>query len=61
MAENCRKSYLEELHLLCSSSNITMVIKSGMSWARHVVRMGRKEIRAGFWWISLKVRNDFED
>jgi hypothetical protein len=44
-----RKLHNEELHDLYSVSNIIRVINSRRkSWAGHVARMGRGEVRKGF-------------
>jgi hypothetical protein len=46
-----RKLNNEELRDLYSSPNIITTIKSrGMSWARHVAQMGRREMYTGYWW-----------
>jgi hypothetical protein len=44
-----RKLNNEELNNLYSSTNIIRVIKSIMGWALNVARMGRAEVRTGFW------------
>jgi hypothetical protein len=47
----CRRLHNEELNDLYSSPNIIPVIKSRrMRWARHVARMGEREMHTGFWW-----------
>jgi hypothetical protein len=52
----------EELYDLYSSTNIIPVIKSRrMSWAGHVARMGRGEVRTGFWWGDLMERDHLKD
>jgi hypothetical protein len=46
-----RRLHNEELCDLYSSQNIIRVIKSRrMRWAVHVVRMGRGQVLAMFWW-----------
>jgi hypothetical protein len=51
-----RKMHNEELHNLCSSSDIIKQIKSRrMRWAGHVARMG-DETCTRFWWESPKER-----
>jgi hypothetical protein len=50
-----RRLHNEELNDLYSSPNIIRVIKSRrMRWARHVARMGEREVRTGFWWRDLR-------
>jgi hypothetical protein len=52
-----RKLHKEDLHNLCSSPNITGMIKSRrMRWAGHVARIGRKGIHIRYWWESQKER-----
>jgi hypothetical protein len=49
-----RRLHNEELNNLYLSPNIIRVIKSRrMRWAGHVARMGRREVRTGFWWGDL--------
>jgi hypothetical protein len=44
-----RKLHYEKLHDLYSSPNIVRVIKSRrIRWARHIARMGRREVCIGF-------------
>ena len=44
------------------SPNIVRVIRSTrMRWAGHVARMGRGEMRTGFWWGNLRERDYLED
>jgi hypothetical protein len=53
-----RKLRNEELHNLYSSSNIIRMIKSRrMRWAGHIARIGRREMRIGYWWYSQKERD----
>jgi hypothetical protein len=57
-----RRLHHEELNDLYSSPNIIRVIKSRrMKWAGHVVRMGKKEVHAGFWWRDLREGDHLED
>jgi hypothetical protein len=59
---SCRKLHNDELHSLYSSPNIVRVIKSRRSrWAGHVARMGRGEVFTGFWLVSPKARDHWED
>jgi hypothetical protein len=54
----CRKSPIEELNFLCSSSNKIGMIKSkGMRWAGHGARMGRRGVYIGFRRESQKKRD----
>jgi hypothetical protein len=54
--------YKDELHDPYSSSNIILVMKvRRMIWAKHVARMGRKEVHTGFWWGSLWEGDHLED
>ena len=32
-----------------------------MRWTRHIARMGRGEVYAGFWWGNQLKRDHFED
>jgi hypothetical protein len=46
---------------LCFSPNIFRIIKSRrMRLIGHVTRMGRREMRVGFWWESQKERANCE-
>jgi hypothetical protein len=57
-----RKLHNDELRNLYSSPNIARVIKSRrMRWARHVARMGRREVFTGFWMGGPKARDHWED
>jgi hypothetical protein len=56
-----RKLHNDELHSLYSSPNIVRVIKSRMTWAGRVVRMGRGEVFTGFWLGGPKVRDHWID
>jgi hypothetical protein len=38
-----------------------MIKSRRMRWPGHVARMGRIEIRVGFWWKSQKERDPYED
>jgi reverse gyrase len=52
-----RKLYNEESHNWYSSSIVLLIIKSRrIGRAGHVARMGRREIRIGYWWESQKRR-----
>jgi hypothetical protein len=47
-----------ELHNLYSSQSIIRMIKSKrMRWVGHVVRMGTRGMRRGYWWESQKERD----
>ena len=55
--EEWRNLRNEELDDLYCSPNIILVIKSRrVRWAGHVARMGRGEVRTGFWWVNAKER-----
>jgi hypothetical protein len=41
-------------NLYFSSSIIRMIMSRKMRYARHVARMGRRGIHAGFWWESQR-------
>jgi hypothetical protein len=46
----CRKLHSEDIHKLCSSPNIIlMVTSSRLKWIGNVARMDRKGMHAGFW------------
>jgi hypothetical protein len=51
----------EQLNFLYSSPNIIWVIESRkMRSEVHVACMGRRKIRAGFWWRNLEERDIWE-
>jgi hypothetical protein len=53
-----RKLHNEKLHNLYSSPNIIKMIKSRrMRGARHVPRIGRREMHVRYWWESQKERD----
>jgi hypothetical protein len=56
-----RKLHTEELHDLYPSPNIIRVIKSRILWAEHIARMGRGEVRTGFWCGNLRETDHLED
>jgi len=57
-----RKLHNEELDDLYCSANIFRVIKSRrMRWTRHVARMGERRGYTGFWWGSLRERDQLEE
>jgi len=56
-----RKLHNEELNDLYCSPNIVRVIKSRMTWAGHVARVGRGEVYTRFWWGNLRERDHLED
>ena len=57
-----RRLHNEELNDMYCSTNIVRVIKwRRMRWAGHVARMGRGEVRTGFWWGSPRERDHLED
>jgi hypothetical protein len=50
-----RNLHNEELRDLYSSPSIIRIIKSRrMGWAGHVARMGKREMRIGYWWESQR-------
>jgi hypothetical protein len=56
-----RKLHNEELRDPYSSPNIVRVIKSIMTWAGNVARMGWREACIGFWWGSLRKIDNWGD
>jgi hypothetical protein len=53
-----RKLHNEELRDLYSSPSIIRIIKPRrMRWAGHIVRMGKREMRIGYWWESQRERH----
>jgi uncharacterized membrane protein len=57
-----RKLHNEELRDLYFSLSIIRIIKSRrMRWAGHVARMGKREMRIGYWWESQRERDHYED
>jgi hypothetical protein len=57
-----KKLHNEELHDLYSSPSIIRIVKSRrMRWAGHVARMGKREMRLGYWWESQGERGHYED
>jgi hypothetical protein len=56
-----RELHTEELYDLYPSPNIIRVIKLRILWAEHIARMGRGEVRTGFWWGNLRERDHLED
>ena len=56
-----KRLYAEELYDLYLLPNIIWVIKSRpIRWAGHVARMGRGEMHTGFWFGSLRGRDNLE-
>jgi hypothetical protein len=57
-----RRQHNKELYALYSSPNVIRVIKSRrLRWAGHVTRMGRREVRTGFYLGNLKEADHLED
>jgi len=57
-----RRLHNDELYELYSLSNTIRVIKSRIiMWAGHVARMGRVEMRTGFWRGDLMDREHMEN
>jgi hypothetical protein len=53
-----RKLHNEELRDLYTSPIIIRIIKSKrMRWAGHVARMGKIEMRIGYWWESQREKD----
>jgi len=49
-----RKLHNEELNgLYFSPTTIWVIILIRMRWVEHVARLGRGEVRTGFWWGNL--------
>jgi len=62
ITEEGRKLHNYELYNLYCSTNIIRAIKSRtMRWAGHVTRVGRGEVRTGFWWGNLRERDNLEN
>jgi hypothetical protein len=59
VAGGCKKLHNEALRDLYSSPSIIIIITSRrMRWAGHVARMGKREMRIGYWWESQKERDN---
>jgi hypothetical protein len=57
-----RKLHNEELRDLYSSPSIIRMVKSRrVRWAAHVALMGRRETSIGYWWVSQRERDHYED
>jgi hypothetical protein len=53
-----RKLHNEELRDLYSSPSIVRIIQSSrMRWAGYVARMGKREMRIGYWWENQRERD----
>jgi len=56
-----KKLHTEKLYNLYPSPNVIRVIKSRPIWEGHIARMGRGEVRTGFWWGNMRERDHLED
>jgi hypothetical protein len=57
-----RKLHSEELHIVYSSPDIIIQIKSRrVRWAGHVARMGEEQKGTMFWWESPKGRDHSQE